>query len=629
MTRRQMLITTAAGGIGAAAAAASGWTAFVAVREAKLAGQFRPGAVVDGEDLAGLTFDEAVARARARWAPYIESPIVLRLGGRTWTPAAHEIGISVDFMTPIREAYAWRREAALTDQVLGRAATGPEGFEGHTVVNFDPTVFEAYLERIAVSVHLDPVDSVLRIEEQAGRRRLVVDPSREGRQLAPAGYAESVAANLRPPTRLVVDLASEAIAPAVVEDQLEPIAADAAGLLDGNIGINTPWASWKVARDSLVADVAIDGPAADPEIKISLDYASFERLARQVADRLRVAPADPRIQMSASGEVVPLDEGRAGRQVDVEKLWTRVQTAFASGESAVQAPIVIVKPDISRLTAKALQFDNVIAVGESIFWGSEDNRIHNIDHGSRLIDGAIIAPGQSFSLNETVGPITVANGFVEGLVIAPTRTEPGVGGGICQVSTTLFRALFWAGLPIDERWQHVYRVGYYELGEDSPPGFDAAIWQPRQDLRATNDTPHYLLIRREFDPVRLILRFKIFGAPIGRKVTLDSSRGEIAEPPPPVVVANPELEPGEVKQTDSAREGMKTVIYRHVALGDQVLFKDQFASLFRAWPERWEVGPNEDGSLDTSQIPEYVPPGGEAPDDGEAPADSGGSSAQS
>ena len=438
-----------------------------------------------------------------------------------------------------------------------------------------------------------------------------------------------MAGNLRPPTRLVVDLASEVIAPAVVEDQLDPIAADAARLLDGHIGLNTPWASWKVARDSLVADVAIVGPDRDPEVEVSLDYASFESLARQIADRLRVAPADPRIRMSASGEVVPLDEGRAGRQVDVEQLWSRVQAAFASGDSAVQVPIVVVRPDVSRLTAKELQFDNVIAVGESIFWGSEDNRIHNIEHGSRLIDGAIIPPGESFSLNETVGPITLDNGFVEGLVIAPTRTEPGVGGGICQVSTTLFRALFWAGLPIDERWQHVYRVGYYELGEDSPPGFDAAIWQPRQDLRATNDSPNYLLIRREFDALNQILRFKILGAPIGRTVTLDSSRGDIAEPPPPVVVANPELEPGETKQTDSAREGMKTVIYRHVAIGDQVLFRDQFASLFRAWPERWEVGPNEDGSLDLSQIPDFEAPEGETPDDGEAPAENGESSAQS
>lgn len=628
MTRRQMLITTAAGGIGAAAAAVAGWTAFVAVREAKLVNQFRQGVVVDGEPLVGLTFDEAVARARARWGPYIENPIVLRLGGRTWTPTADEIGISVDFMTPLREAYAWRRDAALSDQVLGREPGGPGAYDGHTVVNFDPTPFQVYLERIAASVHLDPVDSVLRIEEQAGRRRLVVDPSREGRQLAPADYAESVAGNLRPPTRMVVDLASEVIAPAVVEDHLDPIAADAAGLLDGSIGLNTPWASWEVARDSLVGDVAIDGPAADPRVKISLDYGFFEHLARQIAERLRVAPVDPRIRMDGSGEVVPVDAGSAGRQVDVETLWSRVQTAFASGDSAVQVPMVVVRPDVSRLTAKALQFDNVIAVGESIFWGSEDNRIHNIDHGSRLIDGAIIAPGESFSLNETVGPITEANGFVEGLVIAPTRTEPGVGGGICQVSTTLFRALFWAGLPIDERWQHVYRVGYYELGENSPPGFDAAIWQPRQDLRATNDTPNHILIRRGFDALNQTLSFKILGAPIGRRVTLDSSRADIAEPPPPVVVANPELEPGEVKQTDSAREGMKTVIFRHVALGDQVLFRDQFASLFRAWPERWEVGPNEDGSLDTSQIPGYVPPEGEAPDD-EAPAENGESPAQS
>ena len=297
MTRRQMLLTVSAGGIGAAAAAATGWTTFVAVREAKLADQFRQGAVVDGEPLAGLTFDEAVARARARWGPYIENPVALRLGGRNWAPSADEIGISVDFMTPLREAYAWRRDVGLADQVLGRTDAESQQYVGHTVVNFDPTAFQAYLERIAASVYLDPKDSVLRVEEQAGRRRLVVDPSREGRKLAPAGYAESVAANLRPPTRLVVDLASEVIAPAVVEDHLAPIAADAAHLLDGDIGINTPWASWKVARDSLVDRVAIGGTVGDPKVEMPLDYAAFESLARQVADRLRVDPVDPRIRM--------------------------------------------------------------------------------------------------------------------------------------------------------------------------------------------------------------------------------------------------------------------------------------------------------------------------------------------
>ena len=621
MTRRRLILTAGAGGIGAAAAAVAGWTAFVATREARLASRFLPGAVVDGENLVGLTFDQAVARARARWGPYIENPIVLRVGGRAWTPRADQIGITVDFMTPLREAYAGRRKVALADQLLGAAPTGPRPAPRQTVVNFDPAVFTAYVERIADLVQLDPVDSGMRVEQQAGRRRLVIDPSREGRRLAPADHAATVAANLQPPTRLVLDLASESIAPAVAEDQLAPIAAEAERLLDGRIGLNGPRASWTVPRESLVAELMIGGPAGEPEVEVTLDYSAFERLARQIADELRVAPVAPRIRMSAKGDVVPEGQGRPGRQVDVEELWTRVQAAFAAREPAVDVPLVIRRPDISRLSFNGLQFDNVIAVGESIFSGSEDNRIHNIDHGSRLLDGAIIAPGESFSVNETVGPITIANGFVEGLVIAPTRTEPGVGGGICQVSTTLFRALFWAGLPIDERWQHVYRVGYYELGEGNPPGFDAAIWQPRQDLRATNDTPNHLLIRREFDPVRQTLRFKILGVPLGRQVTLDSRRGAIEEPPPPKIVANPELAPGETKQTDSARDGMQAIIYRHVALGDQMLFKDHFASRFLAWPERWEVGPNADGSLDVSQIPGYVPPEGDAPaEEGETDA---------
>lgn len=600
MIRRKFLLAAGSGVIAAAAGIAAGGIAFVATRVARSADRFRSGVIFDGEGLVGLTFAEALARADLRWGPYAQSPIILRLGQRTWSPTGADLGVTVDWLTPLREAYAWGRDEGLTEQLRGTATSGSPS-PWHTVVTLDQRVFAAYLERVAASVEREPVDSVLRVEYQVGRPRLIIDPSASGLQLAPAGYAEVVAANLRPPARLVVDLASELIPPTVDEQQLRGIAEEAERLLDGHISLNSQVADWAIAREMLVSGVTLGGTEAAPDVRFRLDYSSFARLAKQIADEVRISPVEPRIRVNASGEIVPVVEGREGRQVDAEQLWARVQAAFAAGDSAINVPIVALEPDISRLSISELQFGNVIAVGESFFRGSDEKRVQNIDNGSGLIDGTVVAPGESISVNRIVGPITTANGFVEGLVIAPTRTEPGVGGGICQVSTTLFRALFWAGLPILERWQHVYRVRYYELGKEGAeghhPGFDAAIWQPSQDLRAINDTPNYLLIRREFSAAAQSLRFVIKGAPIGRRVEIDSWQGPAVEPPPVKVEPNPELEPGEVKQTDNSIEGMQAVIYRRVYMGGQALFKDQFVSEFVAWPERWEIGPNEDGSV--------------------------------
>ena len=620
MTRRKLLALFASGALGVGAAAVTGAAAFIAAGEAKYAERFYPGVQVDGEHVGGLSFEAALARVRERWDPFIASPVVLRLREREWRPSAREIGISVDYRTALRDAYEWGREGDLDRRFEQQRLTASAPLDWPVAVRFDPYEFEQYVERIAAQVARPVADAQLRVANVGGQDRLVLSESQRGARLAAADYLSVMSAAFAPPRRLVIELDLEQIEPAVTTEALAPIAAETQQLFGGHIGVVSQSYRWAIPRDQLVTGVTVGGPAHAPEISLAVDYATFEPLARRIADRLRVDPVEPKIRVDSAGRIKPTVQGRPGRKVDVEELWRRLRTAFSARDPEIQVPLILLKPDVSQLTVEELQFENLLATGNSHFWGSEDNRVENIGNGSAKIDGTVLAPDEQFSFNEVVGPITEANGFVEGLVIAPNRTEPGIGGGICQVSTTLFRAVFWAGLPVDERWQHAYRVGYYELGEEHPPGFDAAIWQPSQDLRFTNDTPNYLLIRREFDSNRQFLRFHIMGAPLGRTVDLEPWEGEPVPPPPIVVAPGEELAPGEVKQTDSAIEGLQTIVHRTVSLGARVLFKDQFRSKFRPWPERWEVGPNPDGSLDTSKIPDYPP----AEDEG-APAETGAS----
>ena len=154
------------------------------------------------------------------------------------------------------------------------------------------------------------------------------------------------------------------------------------------------------------------------------------------------------------------------------------------------------------------------------FRHSPSFRVHNIEVGARLLNGSLLMPGDEFSFNRYLGPIEYDRGFIDGLVIIEDSTVDAIGGGICQVSTTLFRAAFLAGLPIEERHKHLYRVRYYEQG-DFPIGFDASIWQPVLDLRFVNNTEGPIMVRTVFQSPRKFAQVRVVGPqtqPHGRDI---------------------------------------------------------------------------------------------------------------
>ena len=147
-----------------------------------------------------------------------------------------------------------------------------------------------------------------------------------------------------------------------------------------------------------------------------------------------------------------------------------------------------------------------ISEGTTYFRGSTRERVQNIVTAANKLRGVVIPPGEEFSFNKRVGDVTAANGFVDSLIIRGDRTETGVGGGVCQVSTTVFRAAFWGGYPVLERYPHGYVVSWY--GE---PGLDASIFTPDVDFRFRNDTGSFLLIQPEVDTAKGRITFYFYG----------------------------------------------------------------------------------------------------------------------
>ena len=226
-----------------------------------------------------------------------------------------------------------------------------------------------------------------------------------------------------------------------------------------------------------------------------------------------------------------------------------------------------------------------LGTGETNYEGSSADRMTNIHVGTRNFKDRLFE-GKVFSFNGFIGPITTGRGYVPGLVISGERTESGIGGGICQVSTTAFRTLYSAGLKIVERRNHSYQVYYYD-----PQGLDATIYQPSQDLRFENTTGGSLWFQADWDDKKASLAIHVFGKAQPYTVQIGAPRTLSTTPAPANrLIPDPTLPAGQRKQVDWAAPGAVIEVTRKFLQGGQVVRQDTLKSVYRPWPNIFLVG---------------------------------------
>jgi vancomycin resistance protein YoaR len=245
-----------------------------------------------------------------------------------------------------------------------------------------------------------------------------------------------------------------------------------------------------------------------------------------------------------------------------------------------QAPAV----DMNRIAEMGLR--ELVISSQTSFAGSSASRLRNVEVAAQQFEGVVIPPGETFSFNEIVRDVSSANGFEDSLVIWGDRTAVGVGGGVCQVSTTLFRAAYEGGFPIVERYNHGYIVDWY--GE---PGLDATIFTPTVDFRFRNDTGAYLLIDPEVDSANGILVVNFYGTRPARTVTIGAAQiTDRIEPEAPLYTVDESLEPGQIQQVEWQKEGMTVVLTRTIVENDTPR-TDTLRSQYQPWRAVYLVGP--------------------------------------
>ena len=437
------------------------------------------GVHIAGVEVGGLTKDEARSVLASRFERVERVPVVFTAGGREYPIKATTLGVEADWAAAVESA-AREGEGFAPVRGFKRLQTRFFGSEIAPPVRVYQAALEFKLAGLAREIDQSHVEAKLvrrglGIEVVAGRpgRRLAQEPaeSRIVRALARLERGQSVA------LPVVLDPVE------VTATDLAAAATQARTALSAPVRLEYERTRWRLPRWRIAellslpvagaTEVSIAGPGAE---------AWFARL-RKAVER---APADATFRPAGDGiEIVPAKSGLA---VDVPAT-AKALLAAAVSRDARTAALVVRTAEAERTTAEAqaMGIERRLASYTTLYAGTPD-RITNLQLAVSLVDGALVAPGGTFSFNDRVGERTIERGFRPAPVIIKDEYDEAVGGGVSQVATTVFNAAWEAGLKIVERNPHSLYISRYQTGRD------ATVNYPDLDLKFVNDTPNWVFV---------------------------------------------------------------------------------------------------------------------------------------
>jgi vancomycin resistance protein YoaR len=345
----------------------------------------------------------------------------------------------------------------------------------------------------------------------------------------------------------------------------------------------------KETVDNAVGNLKVtQGKTADTWIlDVQVNQAKAGDFVGSIALQVNQAPQDSKFGVT-NGKVTAFQVSQTGYDLDQAKAVGMISSAIINSEKEITLPIKMTKPTITSSDPAKEGFVELIGQGDTSWRGSPSNRIHNLSLGAEKISGTIVKPGEEFSTVKTIGEIDAAHGFLPELVIKnSTQVVPDFGGGLCQVSTTLFRAVLYSGLKITDRTPHSFRVSYYE----PPVGMDATIYDPAPDFKFINDMKTPVLIWAI--PGNNSLTFQIYGTKDGRKIDIsDPWVGDYVSSGDPIYTESDSLAPGEIKQVERATSGCSaSFTYKVTAADGSSLENETFTSKYVPLSNSYLYGP--------------------------------------
>ena len=541
------------------------------------------GSTVSGLPVGGLTTSEAVRLLETRYEEMKRTPVTFTAGPREYRVRPNEVVLAVDWRAAVETGHEQGDGFA---PVRGLRRLGHRFFGGD--ITPPARAYDALLSH-KLGVLARRID---RPERQAAVRLKGLRPEvvrgATGRTLDREAAARLMMSSLVAFERAPVALPVEITQPDVTAADLTPVVSQVETAVSGPVRLVRGETRWRLPRWRIAqllelprngsTTLAIGGPKAD---------AYFTRFRRS-ADR---PPRDA--EFVISGSSVAIKPSLPGLGLDVAAARKAILAAALSPTDRT-ARLVVQRTAPERTTreARAMGITGLVG-GYTTTYGGEPNRLHNVRLVAQLVDGALIAPGAEFSFNKTTGERSPERGFREAPVIINGELQNGIGGGVCQVSTTVFNAAFESGLSITSRTNHALYIDHY------PQGRDATVNYPDLDLRFQNDTNRWLLLRTFVGTSELTVN--LYGTPVDRRVEVETAPLEVTGAPAVERIADPTIWEGEQRTEEVGEPSRKTAVTRRVYTADgKKLYDTTWASYYRSGPTVVQYG--------TKERPEPPPP---------------------
>ena len=564
-------------------------------------GKIFPGISMAGIDLSGMTLDQAILTIQKQIAYADNGEIVLQDGKQIWRFHPSELGFQIDAQRSAIAAYNLGRQGGLINRfrAIGRAIR-KDGYISPLMI-YDERIAQAVLVNIAQQINTPLMEATLKING----KQVEAVPGKVGRTLDIQASLQSIQSQILTLTDGIVPLVVQEQSPDILDASQQ--AEIARSILSSPLILQIPERSdsdppdWQIQPEELARMVVIQrvNEADNATYQVGLRTASLESLLQKIAKQIDRQPQNARFIFNDDTRQLELIQpALVGRTLDVTTTLQTIQEQLLQGKHTIPLVIKTAQPAIGNdASAEKLGIRELVSKYTSYFYGSSAARIQNIQTAAARFHGVLVAPGETFSMASVLGDVSLDNGYAEALIIYGDRTIKGVGGGVCQVSTTLFRTAFFGGYPIVERHPHAYRVTYYEqtrTGAIDPQlaGLDATVFVPVVDFKFTNDTPYWLLMETYINIAARTLTWKFYSTSDGRTVEWQTSGLQnIVEPGDPIVQENPDLAENEFRQVDWAAEGADVTITRTVYKNGTIYFEDQFITHYMPWQAVYEYGP--------------------------------------
>lgn len=539
-------------------------------------------------DVAGIRLDYAATTAELadRVARFSTDPVTLftesdppGVTAATLSPALPAVVAAVDTpLTIMADGTAWHIPAASLHPILSVDPTT-------RALTVDERPLRALVTELATQINREAQNAAITVDDHG---QLAVVPSVEAADVdVDASTAALTGAILagQDDANLVVMYTAPAISDAMAAAAVE----QGEALLTPGIALSWNGGKGELDRGDLLEALTIrTRPGKAEPFVFGLDPELIREDLGRYAEEFDIVARDARWRIT-DGAIQLADPDVTGRGLDLDSGVATVTKAFLSGTPQATLKVETIVPEWTGADGAAITLGNDILADASTYYGdSSDARRENVELASGKISGWLVPPDGVFSYADSIGLITEDNGFVTGYGIVDDggggfTTAPVVGGGICQVSTTLFQAAFWAGLPIVERYQHPYYLRTYGESPSGLPGLDAMVniepdW--RLDLKFRNSTGHWIAVVMIPDGENVYAR--IIGTNPGWRVEapMPELRNLVYPDDAMRYTESPELPLGSERLVESAREGFDVRIDRTVYDGDEVILQDSFSSSF-------------------------------------------------